>query len=769
MTEQIGIALHQALIYEEKTKIAERETSVRRVVGTIISNTSIQKIKKSIVDEIGLITGADRCVIREYDEKKKTFSIIEEFSEFLGSDKLPSIIGETFSPILSNFIYDKTKNHNLFIVKDFEKLKKEYRGFLEDHPVLFKEIENYQRGVKGFITANIIYKDKFLGHVGIHFYEILKQFKSEDEEFLKIITSQIGAILYQAKLYEEIKNKIIQETSVRRILSIMNQKFDINQLKKSILREITRIIGADRSIIREYKGETHSIIDEYSEYIASSEIPSLVGSSFTKEFSRFVYEKAELNDIFIIEDMNRGYEKIKVFMNEEHKILQDSKVFFEGVKSIAVIKINFEGKYLGHIGIHFIKNKKEFSREDFEFLNTIASQAGIAFHQAKLYEELKRNNIREKFLSKVISIVKSSLDIYEIISLIYEEIKEFFGVNEVLSGIDFIDNCKTFYGIDIEKPFRSPERLTLLEKLEKIVEKSNKIFVKQVKFLPDDEFHLESVISLPVMLSGSELGNIYLVCKKEKIFKKEDLRLLENIADNIALAIRDSSLYTKTRFIADVSHELRTPIAIIEGYANNLLNRGEYQPEKVERYFKTIKNNAVRMTNIIESLMTLSNLEKESEDNTIIFDYINIKDIINRVVSLLDGYAKSKNIIFEFDYDKSQFIYANDVLIEQAVLNLVKNAIQYSESDSKVVISAQESSTETFIIVQDYGCGIEKHLLKNIFTRFYRVDKSRSRETGGSGLGLSIVEKILDVHNGRIVVESEPGQGSKFILVLPKK
>jgi two-component system phosphate regulon sensor histidine kinase PhoR len=129
--------------------------------------------------------------------------------------------------------------------------------------------------------------------------------------------------------------------------------------------------------------------------------------------------------------------------------------------------------------------------------------------------------------------------------------------------------------------------------------------------------------------------------------------------------------------------------------------------------------------------------------------------------------AKEKNIEIELICDSDIKLKINPDLFEQAIVNLVDNAIKYSPNDKKVCVTAKKSNSEAHIIISDQGAGIEKKHLPRLFERFYRVDKARSRNMGGTGLGLAIVKHISQVHHGNVTVESTPGAGSRFRIQIP--
>lgn len=220
-------------------------------------------------------------------------------------------------------------------------------------------------------------------------------------------------------------------------------------------------------------------------------------------------------------------------------------------------------------------------------------------------------------------------------------------------------------------------------------------------------------------------------------------------------------------FVANVSHELRTPITSIKGFAETLLEGAFKEPEKVERFIRIIAKHADRLHAIVEDLLSLSSLEEGSQKRKITFEKASIRPVLDSVVSMSTIKVEEKDITVELDCDEGIEARINTVLLEQAVLNLVDNAIKYSESKSTIRIEAHQSDGMIRIAVRDSGCGIAKKHQNRIFERFYVVDKSRSRKLGGTGLGLAIVKHIAEVHGGHVTLESSPGQGCTFTVHLP--
>lgn len=223
----------------------------------------------------------------------------------------------------------------------------------------------------------------------------------------------------------------------------------------------------------------------------------------------------------------------------------------------------------------------------------------------------------------------------------------------------------------------------------------------------------------------------------------------------------------RTDFVANVSHELKTPVTSIKGFIETLLDGAKDQPKDLHRFLEIIQRQTERLNSIIDDLLTLSRIEQQTEKAQISFEPTALRGILLESVELCHHRAEQKQITLEIECEEGLKATVNPSLLEQALVNLIDNSIKYSEPGSTVSIRAYQQVQEIRIEVQDHGCGIAREHLPRLFERFYRVDKARSRTLGGTGLGLAIVKHIVQAHQGNVFVESTPGRGSTFTLVLP--
>jgi two-component system phosphate regulon sensor histidine kinase PhoR len=223
----------------------------------------------------------------------------------------------------------------------------------------------------------------------------------------------------------------------------------------------------------------------------------------------------------------------------------------------------------------------------------------------------------------------------------------------------------------------------------------------------------------------------------------------------------------RRQFVANVSHELKTPVTSIQGYVEALLEGAIKDPQQAERFLRIIAKHSDRLNSIIEDLLILSRLEEDRERKENSFEVTELKPVLASAIELASIKAEDKQMKIQLVCDEQIVVRMNTALLEQAVLNLVENAIKYSPLGGDVRISVEQNGKEVAITVKDNGCGITQEHLPRIFERFYVVDKGRSRKLGGTGLGLAIVKHIAQVHGGSVTVESSPGRGSTFTIHLP--
>lgn len=228
-------------------------------------------------------------------------------------------------------------------------------------------------------------------------------------------------------------------------------------------------------------------------------------------------------------------------------------------------------------------------------------------------------------------------------------------------------------------------------------------------------------------------------------------RMIERLQENME---------KQNQFVSDASHELKTPLTIIKSYANLLRRHGVQKTEIVDEAIQAIHSEATRIQKMTETFLDLATLENENIVEMTEVDLVSLSQ--NILKQLKDVYRRE--IILDFK-ESPIIIKADELKIKQVIIILLDNAIKYSHD--KIEISLDKNNHQATIRIKDYGIGIPQEEIENIFERFYRVDKARSRVSGGTGLGLNIAKSIVKLHKGEINIKSKEGSGTEVVLTLP--
>ena len=266
-----------------------------------------------------------------------------------------------------------------------------------------------------------------------------------------------------------------------------------------------------------------------------------------------------------------------------------------------------------------------------------------------------------------------------------------------------------------------------------------------------------------------EAGEIAKKINSEGLKERIEVPKREDELQNLTLIINEMldrlefSFENQTKFVSDASHELRTPLAIIKGYAEIIKKRRLTNEEIFEESIDSIINETDNMRNLVQKLLFLAKGEITKINTN--FVKIDINEMVTQIYS--DTVISMTTHQFHLEKGEDFSIQGDETLLQQAIRALIENAVKYSEKGTNVYIKSELRDGIGRISVRDEGVGISEEDAKRVFDRFYRVDLSRTKATGGTGLGLAIVKRIVEIHDGKIEVESKVGKGTEIIIVLP--
>ena len=268
------------------------------------------------------------------------------------------------------------------------------------------------------------------------------------------------------------------------------------------------------------------------------------------------------------------------------------------------------------------------------------------------------------------------------------------------------------------------------------------------------------------VLNEDELSKEYATTDIDALSKSVQEYVQEKRIEIKNLTERDSF---RKDFLGNVSHELKTPLFTVQGYILTLIEGGVNDKLIRDKYLDRANKGVERLVAIVKDLDMIAKLETEGLGMNM--EVFNIIDLTQNVFDLLEMRAKKRNISLQFDavYDFPIFVRGDKERIEQVLINLIVNSIKYGKTNGITSVGIESHNENKFIVkIKDNGEGIKKEHIPRLFERFYRVDQSRSREQGGSGLGLSIVKHIVEAHNEKVLLKSTFKKGSEFSFTMKK-
>ena len=448
------------------------------------------------------------------------------------------------------------------------------------------------------------------------------------------------------------------------------------------------------------------------------------------------------------------------------------------------------------IGVIFIRRAevRPFTERQIEVLNTFADQAVIAIENTRLFEEVQARNRDLTALSEVGRAVSSTLDLRLVLKTIVDRAVE-------LSGTD---GGSIFYYRKEKGRFELGET-TRLDPV--VVERIRKLDIatgttglgeaianRQPLQVPDVtkrasnplrdaalDSGLYATLIVPLLSADEPLGALVLQRRQPGEFPQAVISLTQAFADQSAIALENARLFVeiaqkscelemarqhKSQFVANMSHELRTPLAAMLGYAE-LLQEGIYgaPPETFLPILTRIRSNGKHLLGLINTVLDISKIEA-GQFKLNLGEYA-LGSIVETVMVATESLAATKRLAFTIEVAKGlPYGLGDEQRLTQVLLNLVGNAIKFTDA-GKVSITAGAANGHFAVSVSDTGPGIPPEERERIFEKFRQVDSSNTRAKGGTGLGLAIAREIVEMHGGRIWVESTMGQGSTFHMELP--
>lgn len=562
IASQIYIAIKHAQTYEQEKKIAQRESILRKLIETIRSSLDINEIKNIMVEEICKALDANRCFIIEYDKDNDTFLPVK--NEYLTSGDVKSAIGFDLNKEAKH-LEEMNREGKEVILPDVETFIKEnnlYNTPAEKH---FREY-----GVKSGFSVPISYQNELLGILAIHHTVQKTVFDYEEVELIRTLSNQIAIAIHQAKLYDQEKKTSEKEVTLRETIKIIRSTLDLEKIRNYFLDVACTYFGADRCIFDEYDKEKKEFLPFRIERLKGDDIKSLIGVSVEGEFPEFADKLRNKKRNIIIKDVEKTLARKKLL---KYKAIQT--LYGSDAKSDYGFLVQYQNEILGILILHYVKNKKVFTTEELEFLKILRDQAGIALHQAELFDKSESQAKREALLREIAEKIRSSLNIEETLSFICEETAKLFNVQRTaITSFPHPNNYEAFivrkeykYWPDMEGfGFREHSAKAAAYWAEALIEGGKVLTIDNVDQSDTSDYFkntyssmgVKSLIGTAIRKGDDVWGTLVLAeYNNYRHWGEDEKTLLKTIADQVYIAINQAELYEKSQKKAENERILR--------------------------------------------------------------------------------------------------------------------------------------------------------------------------------------------------------------------
>ena len=652
------------------------------------------------------------------------------------------------------------------------------------------------------LAVPILRAGELLGAINIVRYEVLP-FTESQIALMETFADQAVISIENTRLFEEaqartqqLSEALEQQTTTAEILRVISSSpTDTQPVFDIIMQSAVRLCGARHALVYRLEGEMLQLVGHYNFSPETLEPYRRTLPHRLRESRTLVAQAMLSGRVVEIDDI-----ELDPGISESVRQLARSA----GYRSVIAVPMMRDGRPLGAIALTNIDENGEpnpFSREQLRLLETFAGHVGIAIENTQLFEEvqartgdLTRSVAELKALGEVGRAVSSTLDLKVVLKTIVSRAVDLSGT-DAGSIFHYREEVGAFElgessGFEEEVVARL-RKLDIAAKdtaLGEAIAKRKPIQVPDATQRPNTplgnaviDLGMRAALIVPLLGAERPLGALTLRRRQPGEFPEAVVSLMQSFANQSVIALENARLFEeiaqksreleiasqhKSQFVANMSHELRTPLAAILGYAE-LMQEGFYEPlgKKSTDALTRIRSNGKHLLGLINTVLDIAKIES-GQFSLNLGEYA-IESVVETVRAATESLAETKKLALTTDVAKQlPFGLGDEQRLTQVLLNLVGNAIKFTDM-GEVRVSARTANSHFNVSVTDTGPGIPEEHLARVFEQFHQVDNSNTKAKGGTGLGLAISKQIVEMHGGRIWVESTVGKGSTFQMQLP--
>jgi GAF domain-containing protein/class 3 adenylate cyclase len=588
----------------------------------------------------------------------------------------------------------------------------------------------------------------------------------------------------------ELTRTLRQESLLNTVTNTIRSALDYRQILQTIVDTVGHMLEVDVCLLRPVQDE--QLMDEQFIY------EKVAASSPTSVLAQTVWETREVQ---IIQDVATD----KRIQGETSELSQRAAAFATAkISSSLVVPLICQQELMAVLALHQCSQSRSWSDDEIQLVLMVADQAALALSQAYAYEQVRALAKREALINTITTAIRSSLDPQDIFAAITQQLGQALQVNGCLLSLwgednQFVD-CVGLYDSS-QNPQNQPvvesqelvkERLPAIEVLiknipilQEILQTQEPVVITDMSDYASDITGIDipgktparSLMVVPLLADGKCIGSITLrESNKIRQWLPSEIELAQAVAAQAAIAVQQSRLYHKTReqaerllqldkqkteFFQNISHEFRTPITLIQGPLESAVACGEglsHQQSAIAL------RNSRRLLRLVNQLLDLQRLDAGRMQPS--FRPCNLVEFVNQIVESFRPYCEKKGLQLLTQMSECPQVYLDMEKFDKVVYNLLSNAMKFTPENGKISVILQSDEKYCKLQVQDTGIGIFPAQIPQLFQRFRQAEGSENRSHEGSGLGLALVKELVEMHGGKVTVDSTYGEGTTFTIWL---